>query len=236
MSSPGQRKGACRHIMANFDKHSRCARCCDKGQGEDPCVKRLQCEFCELLTPEQVLQLATPTYKLRKEKQKGKDVLIDPASVTVISHMEQEVADCPASHNSSVDLSLPAPSFRKELQDLDDKWSLRMARLEALITMGQKSSPQQPAFSPVKVPVTHKPPPGSLSQTPFMQSSALSGQACPASGPDGAQTLPVSTITRSSPLDNLYPDTDPEPVFQQPGPVPSGQSSTSPGCVSTGSS
>ena len=83
-------------------------------------------------------------------------------------------------------------------------------------------------FSPVKVPVTHKPPPGSLSQTPFMQSSTHSGQAVSASGPDGAQTLPVSTITRSSPLDNLYPDTDPEPVFQQPGPVPSAQSSTGP--------
>ena len=103
-----------------------------------------------------------------------------------------------------------------------------MARLEALITMGQKSSPQQPAFSPVKVPVTHKPSPGSLSQTPFIQSLTLSGQAGPASGPDGAQTLPVSTVTRSSPLDNLYLDTDPEPVFQQPGPVPSVQSSTGP--------
>ena len=114
MSSPGQRKGACGHIMANFDKHSRCARCRDKGQGEDPCVKQLQCEFCELLTPEQVVQLATPTYKLRKEKQKS-NVLIDPASVTVISNVEQDFADRPASHNSSVDLSLPAPSFQKEL-------------------------------------------------------------------------------------------------------------------------
>ena len=107
--------------MANFDKHSRCACCRDKGQGEDPCVKQLQCEICELLTPEQVVQLATPTYKLRKEKQKSKDVLTDPASVTVISHVEQDFADRPASHNSSVDLSLPAPSFQKELQDLDDK-------------------------------------------------------------------------------------------------------------------
>ena len=103
-----------------------------------------------------------------------------------------------------------------------------MARLEALITMGQRSSPQQPAFSPVKVLVTYKPPPGSLSQNPFIQSSSLSGQAGPASGPDGAQTLPVSTVTRSSPLDNLYPDTDPEPVFKQPGPVPPAQSSTGP--------
>ena len=76
-STPGQRKGAGRHIMASFDKHSRCARCQDKGQGEDPCVKHLPCEYCDLLTPEQVLQLATPTYKIRKEKQKSKDVLAD---------------------------------------------------------------------------------------------------------------------------------------------------------------
>ena len=113
MSSPGQRKGACGHIMANFDKHLRCARCRDKGHGEDPCIKNLQCEFCDLLTPEQIVQLSTPTYKLRKEKQKGKDVLIDPNAVTVISHVEQEVVDRPASHNSSVDLSLPAPSFQR---------------------------------------------------------------------------------------------------------------------------
>ena len=38
----------------------------------------------------------------------------------------------------------------------------------------------------------------------------------------------MSTITRSLPLDNLYPDTDLEPVFQQPGPVPPAQSSTGP--------
>ena len=68
MASPGQRKGACRHIMPNFDKHSRCARCRDKGQGDNPCLKQLQCDFCDLLTPEQVVQLATPTYKLRNRR------------------------------------------------------------------------------------------------------------------------------------------------------------------------
>ena len=60
MASPGQRKGACGHIMASFDQHSRCARCRDKGLGDDACVKKLPCEFCELLTPEQVLQLSQP--------------------------------------------------------------------------------------------------------------------------------------------------------------------------------
>ena len=123
MASPGQRKGACGHIMASFDKHSRCARCWDKGHGEDLGIKRLPCEYCDLLTPDQVVQLATPTYKIRKEKQKSKDVLVDPASVTVVSQVEQEGMDHPSSHNSSVDLSLPTPSFCKELQDLDEKWS-----------------------------------------------------------------------------------------------------------------
>ena len=51
-----------------------------------------------------------------------------------------------------------------------------MARLEALLTVGQRSS-QQPYFSPVKVPVAHQPPAGALSQTPFIQSSVPSGQA-----------------------------------------------------------
>ena len=214
MSSPGQRKGNCGHIMASFDKHSRCARCWDKGQGEDPCVKKQPCEFCDLLTPDQVVQLATPTYKIRKEKQKSKDIIVDPASVTVLSKVDQDT-EWPTSHNSSLDLSSPAPSFRKELQDLDDKWSVRMARLEALITMGQRPSPlQQPAFSPVKVQVTHQPPAGALSQNPFIQSSVPSGQAGPAYGPDGSQIFASSSMAKASPLENLYPDNDQEPVFQ----------------------
>ena len=125
--------------------------------------KHLSCEFCDLLTPEQVLQLATPTYKIRKEKQKSKDVLVDPSTVTAVSQAEQEGTDRPSSVNSSVDFLLPAPSFHKELQDLDNKWSVRMARLEALITMGQRPS------------VAHQPPVGALSQNPFIQSSVPSG-------------------------------------------------------------
>ena len=45
MASPGQKKGACGHIMASFDKHSRCARCREKGHGDDPCVQILQCPY-----------------------------------------------------------------------------------------------------------------------------------------------------------------------------------------------
>ena len=112
MASPGQWKGACGHIMASFDKHSRCARCRDKGLGDDPCISKLPCEYCKLLTPEQVIQLATPTYKLRKEKQKSKKSLVDPASVTVLSQVEpQDMDPAVSSHNSSTDLFLPQQSF-----------------------------------------------------------------------------------------------------------------------------
>ena len=119
ISSPGQRKGACGHIMASFDQHARCARCRDKGL-EDPCVNKLPCEICELLTPEQVIQLSTPTYKPRKEKQKECESLVDPSSVTVLSPVDQEKSlGASSSLNTWEDLSLPQPSFKKELQDLD---------------------------------------------------------------------------------------------------------------------
>ena len=164
MASPGQRKGACGHIMVSFDCHSHCAHCRDKGLGDDPCVSKLPCEYCELLTPEQVIQLATPTYKLHKEKAKSKDTLIDPSTDTVVAQVEsQDNKPAISSHNSSVELALPQPSFRKELQELDEKWSVRMARLEVLLTIGQHPA-SQPSFSQVKAPVTHKPPTGVLSQ------------------------------------------------------------------------
>ena len=176
MASPGQRKGACGHIMAIFDPHSRCARCRDKGLGQDPCVLKLQCELCDNLTPEQLLQLSTPTYKLRKEKSKSKEALVDPSTVTIVSQVEsQEVASTSPPHVAEQDLSLPPPMFRQELKELDEKWSVRMARLEALITLGQRPSPQ-PSFSPVKAPVPHQAPAGALSQAPFLVPLSLPAQ------------------------------------------------------------
>ena len=147
MASPGQKKGACGHIMASFDKHSRCAHCREKGHGDDPCVQNLQCDFCSVLTPEQVLKLSTPTYKLRKEKAKAKEVLVDPSSVVVLDTQPEQEPD--VSVSSAPDLSLPVPQFKKDLQELDEKWSTRMARLEALITLGHRPSPsvqQNPSF------------------------------------------------------------------------------------------
>ena len=75
MSSPGQKRGACRHAMASFDGHLSCARCRDKGKGKDTCVENkdsTNCSHCNALTPEQKAQLATPSYKLKKEKREAK--------------------------------------------------------------------------------------------------------------------------------------------------------------------
>ena len=68
MSSPGQRRGSCGHAMAGFDSHSKCARCRDKGLGDDPCVQKKECTICRGFNPEQIQQLSTPTYKDRKDK------------------------------------------------------------------------------------------------------------------------------------------------------------------------
>ena len=72
MSSPGQKIGTCGHIMALFDSHKKCARCREKGVGDDPFVLKLECQICKVFTPSQVQQLAAPTYKSRKERREQK--------------------------------------------------------------------------------------------------------------------------------------------------------------------
>ena len=163
--------------MASFDTHVRCARCREKGSGSDPCVQgKDDCTACLMLTPKQRKQLATPTYKLRKEKKSSKsDVLIDPSQVSVIGlvDLNQSVASV-ASSPSNVSVE---DSFKKEISDLKDEWSTRFARIEALPTVGCNPNSAQPisavgniapVFSPVQVKVTHPPPPGVLSSSPLL--------------------------------------------------------------------
>ena len=99
MSSPGQKRGLCGHVMALFDTHKKCARCHDKGLGDDPCVKKLDCQICKAFTPAQIQQLATPTYKARKERSEQKkagdvegttSTLVDPANITVLGQVSSE--------------------------------------------------------------------------------------------------------------------------------------------------
>ena len=91
--------------VAGFDLHGVCARCRDKKKGKDPCVEKpgSDCQHCKALTPEQLAQLSTPSYKLKKEKREKSDTtpskndssttsskvtlsptLVDPARVSVL--------------------------------------------------------------------------------------------------------------------------------------------------------
>ena len=101
MSSPGQKRGSCGRVMALFHNHKKCARCREKGVGDDPCVKKLDCQICKAFTPAQIQQLSTPTYKARKEcaeQKKTGDVegttstLVDPTSITVLGQVSSEKA------------------------------------------------------------------------------------------------------------------------------------------------
>ena len=92
MASPGelkgQRKGSCGHIMAVFDQHEKCARCCEKKLGQDLCVLGNKCLICEGFTDLQREKLATPSYKIRKERKAG--LLVSPKEVTVLGSLNAD--------------------------------------------------------------------------------------------------------------------------------------------------
>ena len=88
MASPGQRRGVCRHMMAGFDQHQRCARCRDKKLGSDRCVEGKQCYICDHLTDQQRSMLSTPQYQIRKNKKSG--LLVSPSKVTVVGVVDQD--------------------------------------------------------------------------------------------------------------------------------------------------
>ena len=181
MSSPGQRRGSCGHAMANFDSHAFCARCREKGKGSDDCVKNPQstdCKICNAFSEEQRLQLATPSYRIKKEKREAKKLeatpakdseeLVDPSNVSVIGPVEKQAispTEPPPDKKTKKDTKKiakreksPSASTSKASQGstddkiatLDSKWAERFNRLEALLLARN----MEPNFSAdVKVPV-----------------------------------------------------------------------------------
>ena len=97
-------------MMAGFELHSVCAHCRDKKKGKDPCVEKpdTECQHCKALTPEQLAQLSTPSYKLKKEKRDRSDstpskknpsssssvtlshTLVNPARVSIIRAVDSQ--------------------------------------------------------------------------------------------------------------------------------------------------
>ena len=188
MSSPGQKRGSCGHAMAGFDGHSFCARCREKGKGEEPCISNkdtTDCKFCNLFSPEQRAQIATPSYKIKKEKRKAKRVdnptptediaLVDPASVSVAvgGAASSQSPSVPPEKKTKKDKppTKPKKSASSSTDDrfsaLDAKWSERFNRLEALLM----AKSLEPSFSAdVRVTPVHSPPANvSNDSEPFFQ-------------------------------------------------------------------
>ena len=219
MSSPGQKRGNCGHAIASFDGHSFCARYREKGKGKNTCVESptTKCKFCILLTPEQKAQLATPSYKLKKEKRDARKAditstpskdgtLVDPSTVSVIGTVSDtaSISSPPSAVPEKKSKGKPSSSkpkktveksaTDKKMEELDQKWLDRFSHLEALLI----SKTFQPTSSAVKVAPSHSPPANvPKDNEPFFQptSSERTGQDSSAMHQSASQ---LSTGTVSS--------------------------------------
>ena len=192
MASPGERKGqrqgSCGHAMANFDLHDKCARCREKSIGEDPCVLKKICAICDGFTDTQCDMLATPTYKIRKDKKAG--LLVSPKDVTVLGTADSEstfqspygaVAQVPVqppSDNPPASSSTPQTSYvtAEQFTAMSDKWAEQFARMEALLSRGNIFSTPVTVVKPMDSQAV-------ISSTPFIP---------PATHPTSPVEVPVA--------------------------------------------
>ena len=73
MSSLGPRRSLCGHLMRVYDSYSVCAHIRDK-KGSDPYVEDKVYPDCDILTEEQKIKLATPSYQKKEGKQELKNL------------------------------------------------------------------------------------------------------------------------------------------------------------------
>ena len=177
--------------MAGFDLHDKCARCRDKRIGEDNCVLDKPCPICDVFSDSQKELLATPSYRIRKDKKAG--LLVSPKDVTVISSVDNEPvfhspsgpsAQSSAKPPSTISSAMASSSAdqstglvtSEQFMAMSDKWAEQFARMEALLSLGN-------IFS---TPVSNVKPVDSqrlISETPFWP---------PATRPTGLVQVPVA--------------------------------------------
>ena len=180
--------------------------------GDDPCVKKQDCQICKAFTPSQIIELATPAYKARKERgeQKKSDAssdatptLVDPSDVTLLGRVSTDkaysVESTPKQKKKCSDGS-PRSSKRKhsskptldDLKSLDDKWSERFSRLEAMLLNQSFAALVRPVSTASVVPREH----------PFFDPGAsTSVMFAESTGSGLAQTASVSSqLTATQPL------------------------------------
>ena len=226
MSSPGQRRGTCGHVMANFDSHLVCACCSGKGKGKDPCVEKpdSDCQICLAFSPEQRLQLSTPSHKIKKEKREAKKLeatpskdsesLVDPSDVAILGAVDQQ-----GSVKSPTTVAPPEKKAKKEkastsktikpiassskvdskIAELNQKWSDRFNQLEVLLL----ARTIEPTFSAnVKVTPTHLTTASAAHSTePFIRPAqpASASTEFPGSGFSAEEHQPISQTETSQP-------------------------------------
>ena len=90
-----------------FDSHTFCGCYRDKSKGNDPCVKNMDCKYCNSLSSEQKAHLSTSSYQDKKKKhelkaimQESDSTLVEPSSVTVIGILFQTLGN-PAVHQQN---------------------------------------------------------------------------------------------------------------------------------------
>ena len=106
-----------------------CARCRDKKKGTDPCVEKpdADCALCNALTPEQLTQLSTHSYKLKKEKKEAPSkeqaadtlspTLVDPALVSVVGVVDGQSTSGligPAEKKKKADIKKSSKSVKSD--------------------------------------------------------------------------------------------------------------------------
>ena len=165
----------------NFDLHDKCTRCRDKLIGEDNCVKDKPCKVCDGFSDIQKEMLATPSYKIRKDKKAS--LLVSPKEVTVLQPVDNEPTfqspSGQSAHSSSTAPSSSQPaSFvtADQLAAISDKWAEQFAHMEALLSRGNVFSTPVSTVKPVDTQPL-------ISQNPFL---------APATRPTGPVEVPIA--------------------------------------------
>ena len=158
--------------MAPFDHHDKCARCREKKVGQDPCVLGNDCLICEGFSDLQKEKLATPSYKIRKERKAG--LLVFPKEMTVLGSLDDEQSSVDSSaHPSAQAPASASPSAShsqsfvtaQQFEAMNDKWADQFARFEALLSRGS-------VFTTPKTAVSSLPSHMLVSSQPFINPSA----------------------------------------------------------------
>ena len=197
--------------------------------------------------PEQLTQLFTPSYKLKKEKRDKADTtpsknasttkvtlsptLVDLGRVSVIravdgqdtglsaqpAEKKKKVEDKKKSVKSKPTASASRPaavSTNQRFNELDQKWSDRFNRLEALLLARTLDQPQQdPTFGTVKVLPAHSPPASVIRSEPFIRPSDQPASQ-PADWPSGSSDRPSTSTTTDPPTSR--PQTDRQQTSDRP--------------------